>query len=107
MVRPRLPERDRLSGRGRRAGGGHRIPEDDAALVYLQAFAANLISAAVRLIPLGQSAGLRVLAAIEPAILDVAAATREAALDDLGGCTWRADLAAMRHETQYTRLFRS
>ena len=56
---------------------GHDIPEDDAALGYLQAFAANLISAAVRLIPLGQSAGLRVLAAIEPAILEVAAATRE------------------------------
>jgi urease accessory protein len=85
----------------------HDIPEDDAALVYLQAFAANLISAAVRLIPLGQSAGLRVLAAIEPAILEVTAATREANLDDLGGCAWRADIAAMRHETQYTRLFRS
>jgi len=83
------------------------IPEDDAALGYLQTFAANLISAAVRLIPLGQSGGLRVLAAIEPAILDVATATRDAALSDLGGCTWRADLAAMRHETQYTRLFRS
>ncbi len=85
----------------------HDIPEDAAALAYLQAFAANLISAAVRLIPLGQSAGLRVLAAIEPAILQVAAATRGAGLDDIGGCTWRADLATMRHETQYTRLFRS
>jgi urease accessory protein len=85
----------------------HKIPEDDVALGYLQACAANLISAAVRLIPLGQNSGLRVLAAIEPAILEVAAATREAALDDLGGCSWRADLAAMSHETQYTRLFRS
>ena len=85
----------------------HDIPEDAAALGYLQAFAANLISAALRLIPLGQSAGLRVLAAIEPAILEVAATTREAGLDDIGGCAWRADLAAMRHETQYTRLFRS
>jgi urease accessory protein len=87
--------------------GRHRITEDDAALAYLQAFAASLVSAAVRLIPLGQSAGLRVLAALEPAILEAAAATREAALDDLGGCVFRADLAAMRHETQYTRLFRS
>jgi urease accessory protein len=86
---------------------GHAISEDDAALGYLHAFVANLISAAVRLIPLGQSAGLRVLAAIEPAILEVAAATRDATLDDLGGVTWRADLAAMQHETQYTRLFRS
>jgi urease accessory protein len=86
---------------------GHDISEDDAALGYLHAFVANLISAAVRLIPLGQSTGLRVLAAIEPAILEVAAATRDATLDDLGGVTWRADLAAIKHETQYTRLFRS
>jgi urease accessory protein len=86
---------------------GHGIPEDDAVLAYLQAFATNLISAAVRLIPLGQSAGLGVLAAIEPEILDAADATRDAGLDDIGGCVWRADLAAMRHETQYTRLFRS
>jgi urease accessory protein len=85
----------------------HEISEDDAALAYLQAFAANLISAAVRLIPLGQSAGLGVLAAIEPVIVAVAAATRETNFNDLGGCCWRADLAAMRHETQYTRLFRS
>lgn len=85
----------------------HGIQEDDAALGYLHAFTANLISAAVRLIPLGQSAGIGVLAAIEPEILAVANATRGAGLDDLGGCTWRADLAAMRHETQYTRLFRS
>jgi urease accessory protein len=85
----------------------HDIPEDDAALGYLHAFTANLISAAVRLIPLGQSAGLEVLAAIEPEILAAANAAGGAGLDDLGGCTWRADLAAMRHETQYTRLFRS
>jgi urease accessory protein len=85
----------------------HDIPEDAAALAYLQAFAANLISAAVRLIPLGQSAGLSVLSAIEPTILEVAATTRDATLDNVGGCTWRADLATMRHETQYTRLFRS
>jgi urease accessory protein len=48
-----------------------------------------------------------VLAALELAILEVAAATRTATLENLGGCTFRSDLAAMRHETQYTRLFRS
>jgi urease accessory protein len=47
------------------------------------------------------------LAALEPTILATAAATRTATLDDLGGCAFRSDLAAMRHETQYTRLFRS
>jgi urease accessory protein len=87
--------------------GTHGIGEDDAALGFVQAFATNLISAAVRLVPLGQSAGLAVLAALAPTLLAVAAETREATLDDLGGACFRADLATMRHETQYTRLFRS
>ena len=65
------------------------------------------ISAAVRIIPLGQTTGLQVLAALEPTILDVAQSTETATLDDLGTATWRSDLAAMHHETQYTRLFRS
>ena len=83
------------------------VAEDDTAVAYLQAFATNLISAAVRLVPLGQTVGLRVLAALEPVILATAVATAEATLDDVGGCAFRSDLAAMRHETQYTRLFRS
>jgi urease accessory protein len=87
--------------------GRHGIDEDDTAAAYLQTFAANLISAAVRLVPLGQTAGLRVLAGLEPVILAVAAETRGATLDDLGGCAFRSDLASMHHETQYTRLFRS
>jgi urease accessory protein len=87
--------------------GAHCIPEDATAAAYLQAIATNLISAAVRLVPLGQTAGLRVLAAMESTILTTAAETKSATLDDLGGCAFRSDLAAMRHETQYTRLFRS
>jgi urease accessory protein len=89
------------------AAGGAAIPEDDTAVAYLQTFASNLISAAIRLVPLGQTAGLRVLAALEPTIVSVAEATATATLDDLGGCAFRSDIAAMRHETQYTRLFRS
>ncbi len=89
------------------AAGNVGIPEDDAAVAYLQSFAANLISAAVRLVPLGQTAGLWVLAALKPVIISVAEATSTAKLDDLGGCAFRSDLAAIRHETQYTRLFRS
>lgn len=83
------------------------IDEDLAASGTLQAFAANLISAAVRLVPLGQTAGLAVLARLEPSILTVTHETRSATLDDLGGFCFRSDIAAMRHETQYTRLFRS
>ena len=87
--------------------GAAGIDEDTACAGVLQAFAANLISAAVRLVPLGQSAGLAVLARLEPTVRAVAAETRGAGLDDLGGACFRSDLAAMRHETQYTRLFRS
>lgn len=87
--------------------GAHGIEEDAACVAFLQAVTANLISAAVRLVPLGQSAGLAVLAALEPVILAVAAETRGARLDDLGGAVFRSDIAAMRHESQYTRLFRS
>ncbi len=87
--------------------GAHHIPEDDTAAAYLQAFATNLISVAVRLVPLGQNAGLRVLAALEPVIMATAEETKTATLDDLGGCAFRSDLASIRHETQYTRLFRS
>jgi len=87
--------------------GAHGIAADAACAGLLQAFVANLISAAVRLVPLGQSAGLAVLAALQPVIIAVTGESASASLDDLGGACFRADLAAMHHETQYTRLFRS
>lgn len=85
----------------------HELDEDATTAAYLQAMAANLISAAVRLVPLGQTTGLRVLATLEPTLLTVATETRTATLDDLGGSCFRSDIAAMRHETQHTRLFRT
>ncbi len=104
---PAAPERIPYPVAVGAVAGLHRVPEDAVAVAYLQAVAGNLISAAVRLVPLGQTAGLRVLAALEPLLLAVAAGTRGDTLDDLGGCAFRSDIAAMRHETQYTRLFRS
>jgi len=83
------------------------VAADPAVLAFLHGFTANLVSAAVRLVPLGQTAGLRVLSALEPAVQDIAEATRHATLDDLGSACFRSDIAAMRHETQYTRLFRT
>ncbi len=85
----------------------HGVPEDDAALGLLHAFTANLVSAAVRLVPLGQTAGLRIQARLAPLLATIAAETRDAALDDIGGACFRSDIASMRHETQYTRLFRT
>ncbi len=83
------------------------VDEDEAVLAFLHAGAANLISAAIRLVPLGQSAGLRAQAALEKLILATAGLTKHAELEDAGGFCLRADIASMRHETQYTRLFRT
>jgi len=85
----------------------HRVGEDHAAAAYLQAFAASLVSAAIRLIPLGQTAGLRVRVLLEPLIAELVEETRGSGLDDLGGACFRSDVAALRHETQRTRLFRT
>ena len=85
----------------------HGIAADLAAAAYAQAFAASLVSAAVRLIPLGQSAGLRVIAALEPVIAAVVEESCGAGLDDIGCASFRSDIAALRHETQQTRLFRT
>jgi len=74
---------------------------------FLHAVVSNWISAAARLVPLGQSDSQRVLAELEPAVAATARRALAALLDDLGSATFRADIASMRHETQYTRLFRS
>lgn len=85
----------------------HGITASVALPLFLQAAVSNLANAAVRLVPLGQSDGQRVIALLEPAIASVAAETLEASLDALGSATVMVDIASMRHETQYTRLFRS
>jgi urease accessory protein len=89
------------------ACAGHRIALDTSLAAYLHSFAANLVSAGVRLIPLGQTDGQRVLAQLAPAVSSAAERADKTSLDDIGGATLRTDLASMQHETQYTRLFRS
>jgi urease accessory protein len=86
---------------------GHGIALDQVLPAYLHALTANWVSAGVRLIPLGQTQGLHVLAALEGAIINTAQRALAASLDDLGSSAFRADLASACHETQYTRLFRS
>ena len=89
------------------AAAGHNIAIEPALAAFLQAVATNLVSAGVRLIPLGQTDGQRVLAALEPVLAATAARALAYPLDEVGSAALRADLASMRHETQYTRLFRS
>ncbi|RFB79198.1 urease accessory protein UreF [Methylovirgula sp. 4M-Z18] len=89
------------------AAAGHGF----ALRVSLEAFAlaliANLVSAAVRLGPLGQSEGQRILRALTPHCRALADFAEAATLDDLGGAAFRSDIASLKHETQYSRLFRS
>ncbi len=69
---------------------------------------AAAVSAVVRLAPIGQTAGQETQATlIIPRIRALAREAAASTLADLGSCTFRADIAAMRHETQYSRLFRS
>jgi urease accessory protein len=85
----------------------HAIPLQPALHAFLHALVSNWISAGSRLIPLGQTDSQRVLAALEQTVAETAKRAIMATLDDLGSATFRADLASLRHETQYTRLFRS
>jgi urease accessory protein len=89
------------------AAAGHGLALVATLEAYLVALATNLVSAAVRLIPLGQTDGTRAVAKLVPAAKQVAVRAAAASIDDIGGAALRSDLAAMRHETQYTRLFRS
>jgi urease accessory protein len=89
------------------AAAGHGIAVEPALNGYLHAVAANLVSAGVRLIPLGQTDGQRVIALLEPLIETTARRALTTSLDERGGAAFRADLASQRHEAQYTRLFRS
>jgi urease accessory protein len=89
------------------ACAGHGIPLAPALHAFLTAVSSNWISAGVRLIPLGHTASQRLLQALEPAVTATAQRALTASLDDLASAAFRADLASARHETQYTRLFRS
>lgn len=90
------------------AAAVHGIALEPALAGYLHAFAANLISAALRAVPLGQTDGQIALAALEAAVHDVArSAIAVESLDEVGTATPLLDWCSLRHETQYTRLFRS
>ena len=83
------------------------VPVELALPAFLQSYTGNLVTAAVRLIPLGQTAGQLAVAALEEAVLSASARAENGTLEDLGSAAFMVDLASMAHETQYTRLFRS
>jgi len=89
------------------AAAAHGIGLIPTLEAYLVAFSTNLVSAAVRLIPLGQTDGTKIVASLVPLAKNIAVRAASATLDEIGGATLRSDIASMRHETQHTRLFRS
>lgn len=89
------------------AAAAHGIPLPITAEAYLFGLVQTLVSAAIRLAPIGQTAGIRVSAALADTVRDVARQGLNLSLDEIGGSTFRADLGSFHHENQYTRLFRS
>src|SRR5262249_5281226 len=82
------------------------VPVGMALRAFLHALVSNLVTAGVRLIPLGQTDGQRALAELEHAVLESSERALTAGVDDLGSAALMVDFASMLHETQYTRLFR-
>ncbi len=89
------------------AAASHGIALEPALVAYLHAFASNLVQAAVRLVPLGQRAGVGAMAELEPVILETASRAAASTLDDLGSATFMSEIMTMKHETLYSRVFRS
>lgn len=87
--------------------GAHGLDLDDTLTAFLLAFCQSQISVAIRLVPLGQTAGLTVLAGLEPDIATAVSMAKSRAPDDLGTISYAADVAAMAHETLESRIFRS
>mgnify|MGYP000134803885 CR=1 FL=1 len=83
------------------------LPQGLTARMYLQAVVGNLASVGMRLGPVGQTGGQQIIARLAPLCLQVAEDSAHGDLDQLGGAVFAGDIAAMRHETQYSRIFRT
>lgn len=85
----------------------HGVSVDKALAAFLHAAVSQAVSAGIRLGCCGQAEGVRILAALEEPVAQLAERAPELTLDDLGGATIQAEIASLRHETQHSRLFRS
>lgn len=90
-----------------RAARLSELPLDLTVTLFLQAFIANLVSAAIRLVPLGQTEGQGITLALAPQIAKVATEAAPGDIDRIGSAAFALDLASMQHETLPTRLFQS
>jgi urease accessory protein len=89
------------------AAAGHGLALAGTLEAFVVSIVMNLVSAAVRLGSIGQTDAQRIIATLVPRCRAIAAFATSSSPDDLGGAAWRSELSALRHETQYTRLFRT
>jgi urease accessory protein len=89
------------------AAATQNLPLSLTAQMFLQAFMANLVACATRLVPLGQTESQRLIRDLTPLCQRVATTAIETGLEDLGSTTFLSDIASMKHETQYSRMFRT
>jgi urease accessory protein len=87
--------------------GDHGVALEATLAAFLQAFVSNQLQAAIRLSVIGQNDAVRLIAAFETIMTDVAKQAAASTLDDLGSATFSAEIASMNHESQYSRLFRT
>lgn len=87
--------------------GAHDIDRQATLIAFLTSVLHGQVSVAVRLVPIGQTDGLAIMAALEPEVAKLADLCLHAALDDIGSVAYGADIAQMKHETLPTRIFRS
>jgi len=83
------------------------VPLADTLIAFVAAAVHAQVSVAVRLVPIGQSAGLTVIAGLEDLVTETAGRAVDASLEEIGTMAYAADIAQMRHETLQPRLFRS
>lgn len=89
------------------AAASQDLPLSLTSRMYLQAFASNLIASAQRLLPIGQTEGQAILLRQTGLIMKIAVDTKDGDLSQLSGTAFLSDIAAMKHETQYSRIFRT
>jgi urease accessory protein len=87
--------------------GAHGVALQATLAAFLQAFISNQLQAAIRLSVIGQNDAVRLIASFEPEVTEIAEKAAHSTLDDLGSATFVAEIASMKHETQYSRLFRT
>lgn len=83
------------------------LPHFQVISLYLQSFAANLVQVAVRHVPLGQTAGQAILRDLAPVITGIAEWASTAAFEDLSSSAFSSDIAAMEHENQEVRIYKT